>query len=551
MIDVQNTVPDQSLKEFASEDHWAKYLLICQYGYKVSSEMMDIPVGSLSSIVCRMRNKQKESMKMPREEFTSRLETPVTEIYDSSWLNKPDYDLKEYATSEEWEMYITACRYTKNKASEMLDCSFEYLTKSIEYMKNKASEHGYNPDTPELPHPEDEPKWVTEPDFKLEEFATAKQWEKYITSCQHNQTMAGEILGCTRQSIGDSIKAIKRNASKRGYAPGYDLKRKVPEGYTVKGASTYYDKDGNIKGQWVKSQASKEEDAERLLAFIAGATKNIVPFEEIEQPKGKITTDRMCCIPLPDIHMGLLCDQLIVGEGWDVKTSLKTYKTGIVELIDSLPATETVVISQLGDLAHQNDSSNMTPASGNDLDVDGRVEKTVEACAEFLVFTIDQCLKKFDIVDFRNILGNHSPDIEMGMNVTLKLLYRNNPRVLFQERCQVRDYVKFGRNIIGFTHWGKGKPEGLGLLMAQECREWWSDTGYSYFLTAHKHTMKKFETGGVVIESLRTLIPRDKFAFTNEYYSGRQLDAIIYDKECGECGRRIVDVKKIKTLLTK
>jgi len=392
--------------------------------------------------------------------------------------------------------------------------------------------------------------WKMTPDLNLKEFATDKEWEKYLTKCEHGSIKACKILGLSSNgTIAGAIKRIKQKAEKRGYSPDHSMDRPVPESFSVKGVSTYYDENGERKGQWVKSSINKEEEAKRLLAFIDGATANINPFEEFETPIGDFEKDRVCCIPLPDIHMGLLCDQLIVGEGWDVKTALKTYKTGIVELIDSLPKTERVILAQLGDLAHQNDSSNLTPASSNVLDVDGRVEKTVEACAEFLIFTINKCLEKFNIIEFKNMLGNHSPDIEMGMNVTLKILYKNNSRVLLPERCQVRDYLRFGRNIIGFTHWGKGKPEGLGLLMAQECRKWWSDTGFCYFLTAHKHTMKKFETGGVVIESLRTLIPRDKYAFTNEYYSGRQLDAIIYDKEYGECGRRIVGIKKINKIM--
>lgn len=392
-----------------------------------------------------------------------------------------------------------------------------------------------------------------QPDMKLEEFATKSQWNYYILYCEHGGYRPAEkVSGIEESKIRKSVKYLLEKASIQGYAPECNMTRTVPNTHTATGVSSYYDENGKLKGQWVKSNLKKEAEAEMMKAFIEGLVSNIEPIEEIRERKGSscgYDTDRLCSIPLPDMHMGLLCDRLTVGEGWDVKTSLNMYKTGIVELIKSCPKTETVILTNLGDLAHQNDSSNSTPTSHNALDVDGRVEKTIYACAVFLSFTIELLLKKFKYVDIRNILGNHSPDIEMGINVALKMRYENNPRVKLPEVCQIRDYLVFGRNLLGFTHKPTGKPESLAGLMAIECQKLWSQVDYRYFLHAHTHKGGRIEVNGVVIESMRTLIPRDNFAFTGGWYSGRQLDAIIYHKEFGECGRRIVGAKKVKNII--
>jgi hypothetical protein len=54
------------------------------------------------------------------------------------------------------------------------------------------------------------------------------------------------------------LNRVKLLAAQQGYSPAHDMTRTVPEGFKVRGVSTYYDKEGKVRGQWVKSQ----EDAE-------------------------------------------------------------------------------------------------------------------------------------------------------------------------------------------------------------------------------------------------------------------------------------------------
>ena len=50
---------------------------------------------------------------------------------------------------------------------------------------------------------------------------------------------------------------LKRLALK-GYSPEHDMVHTVPDGFKVKGVSTYYNADGQPTGQWVKSSADDE-----------------------------------------------------------------------------------------------------------------------------------------------------------------------------------------------------------------------------------------------------------------------------------------------------
>ena len=93
-------------------------------------------------------------------------------------------------------------------------------------------------------------------DVKLKEFGNAQQGERLDAVNQHGSyKAAAKALGVSKTAIAQSIDILKRNAALRGHAPEYDMTRVVPDGFRVKGVSTYYDKDGKTRGQWVKSKA--------------------------------------------------------------------------------------------------------------------------------------------------------------------------------------------------------------------------------------------------------------------------------------------------------
>jgi len=52
--------------------------------------------------------------------------------------------------------------------------------------------------------------WKTIPDLNLKEFATDKEWEKYLTKCQYGQREASRQMGYSSNgTIAGAIKRIK------------------------------------------------------------------------------------------------------------------------------------------------------------------------------------------------------------------------------------------------------------------------------------------------------------------------------------------------------
>ena len=64
-----------------------------------------------------------------------------------------------------------------------------------------------------------------------------------------------------------------------------------------------------------------------------------------------------------------------VGENFDLKIVERELCECLAQLVARSPATEEAIITNLGDFWHAQDDRQLTPGSGNKLDVDGRSGK--------------------------------------------------------------------------------------------------------------------------------------------------------------------------------
>jgi len=70
----------------------------------------------------------------------------------------------------------------------------------------------------------------------------------------------GSVIGAAgKYGISDrvfrrSIARLKADAALSGVSPDHDMTHAAPDGYLVKGTSTLYGDDGQVKQQWVKTQ---------------------------------------------------------------------------------------------------------------------------------------------------------------------------------------------------------------------------------------------------------------------------------------------------------
>ena len=93
-------------------------------------------------------------------------------------------------------------------------------------------------------------------------------------------TKAAKALGCNRRNVDKRLKRL----SARGYAPEHDMTRTVPDGYLVKGVSTYYNANGEVTGQWVKSAADHELLQKMLLETVRAMAEDIPRAKATKAP---------------------------------------------------------------------------------------------------------------------------------------------------------------------------------------------------------------------------------------------------------------------------
>lgn len=320
----------------------------------------------------------------------------------------------------------------------------------------------------------------------------------------------------------------------------------APEHFHVKGVSTLYGAEGEIKQQWVKTRSDDEEKATQALIDAIKAVFAEAPRVAPAEAPLKSNADLLTVYPIGDHHVGMHSWAEETGNDYDLKLAEDLLLGAMERLVLSAPPSELAIINDVGDYFHVNDKTNRTPASGHILDTDSRYSKIIRVGVKILRRCVDMALTKHARVILEIKPGNHNPDAYVVLQVALGLLYENEPRVTVTQSPAWYTYFRFGKCLIGFTHGDKSKMEGLGETMAADRPKDWGDTIHRYWYTGHIHTRKVLEGKGWTVESFRTLAPGDGYAVGAGYRSGRDMNAIVLDKEHGEVERHRVDVSQLE-----
>ncbi len=324
-------------------------------------------------------------------------------------------------------------------------------------------------------------------------------------------------------------------------APGM-LTDQVPEGHIISGVSTLVSGDGNTLAQWVKTRKESESREELLLRLMRELPTQIPARESsIPKPTGSLSDDLLAVYPMGDPHIGMLSWAPETGEDFDLGKAQKVMTSAMQELVTRGPRTKQALIVNLGDFFHADNEQNRTSRSGHALDVDGRWPKVLQVGIEIMVFMIDQALKHHESVRVVNEIGNHDDHSAMFLSVVLSAYYRNEPRVEIDMSPSRFHWHRFGKNLIGITHGHNTKHGDLESIMAAERASDWGETIHRFWYCGHIHHSVKKEMRGCVIESFRTLAPRDAWAANAGYRSGRDMNRITLHREYGEVGREIVN----------
>jgi len=320
----------------------------------------------------------------------------------------------------------------------------------------------------------------------------------------------------------------------------------VPDGFKVKGASTYYDKDGLPRGQWLKSSEDADRREALFLARVEGLKDDLPKVLPILAPVS-CDADLLTIYPEGDAHAGLYAWAQETRSAFDLNEYERVNNSATDALVAAAPAAAEALYIDLGDSTHADDNKNRTPKSGNALDVHGRHAEAIRANIRVKRYRIRRMLEKHQRVTVRNNPGNHDPETALSLAMMLEAIYENEPRVTVVTSPNPYWYMGWGSNLIGTCHGDGAKGKELPLLMAVDEPQLWaaSERGVRLWLVGHVHHKDIKDYPGVTVEYCRTLAAPDAWSWGAGHRARRTMEAISLHRDDGEWGRTMVGLRQI------
>lgn len=374
-------------------------------------------------------------------------------------------------------------------------------------------------------------------DVRMKEFGNELQCERLDAVNKYGTVQAAaDALGVSKTAVSQSIEILKRNAALRGYSPDHDMTRVVPDGFKVKGVSTYYNAEGKASGQWVKSSADEQARSQIIKDAFESMAQDLPKLKPSKRPN--VHVDQLCNLfVMTDCHVGMLAWHQEGGEDWDLKIAERILTGCFEQMVTSSPAASTCVVSQLGDWLHFDGMQAITPTSHHILDADGRFSKIIQVSVRILRRLIDFCLTRHDKVVVLMAEGNHDMVSSIWLRIMFKSLYENEPRVEVID-SELPYYVyQHGNTMIGFHHGHLKKNDQLPLLFASQFAKIWGATTKRYIHTGHRHHVEEKEHNGITVVQHPTLAARDAYAARGGWIAERKVSAITYHSEHGQVAK--------------
>lgn len=377
-------------------------------------------------------------------------------------------------------------------------------------------------------------------DHRLREFATTRELE-YIDAVEKHgsQNKASQALGVPRQAIQDAFRKLKMRAAKRGYAPEADMHRAAPEPFVVKGTSTYYDEEGRVRGQWVKTTLDHQKVEAAMRAAVEALAQDVKRAKPVPAPKAT-AAPLLNLYTITDYHVGMRAWKPETGADFDLDIAEATLAAAMEHLVTSSPAAKVGIVNQLGDFLHFDALAPLTPTAGHILDADGRYSHVVRVATRLLRRVIDTALSRHEVVYAVIAEGNHDIASSVWLRHLFACLYEKEPRLRVIE-SELPFYAhQHGEVMLAFHHGHLAKHEKLPGIFAARYAKLWGNTTKRYCHTGHMHHVEEKEFPGMKVVQHPTLAAADAYAARHGYLSEREITAITYHERWGQVGRNTV-----------
>lgn len=356
---------------------------------------------------------------------------------------------------------------------------------------------------------------------------------KTLKRFKNNKSAAARHLGISPRSLGRRLDVI----ATKGYSPEHDMTKSVPDAYLVNGVSSYYDKNGKLRGQWVKSALDPDKMQKLVEEMVAGLKDEIPKVERRARLAKHVDAELLNQYTITDYHLGMLSWKEETGAEWNIKIAEDLLVAWFQRAIELSPAAKHAVFAQLGDFLHWDGLDAVTPTNRNVLDADTRFQKLVRTAIRVIRRIINMLLDKHEHVTVLMAEGNHDLASSVWLRELLSAMYENEKRITVITSPDPYYCIEHGLTALFYHHGHKKRPADIDTVFAAKFREVFGRTKWNYAHMGHLHHIHAKETNLMVVEQHRTLAANDAHGSRSGYMSGRDAQVITYSKQRGEVSR--------------
>lgn len=296
---------------------------------------------------------------------------------------------------------------------------------------------------------------------------------------------------------------------------------------------------------WMERKVSQE--VENAIEILAEKVAEHAPRYKFPKLK-KCKDPHLLVMSLVDHHFGKLAWRREVGEDFDLSIAENIYDQAGEDLLNlTSPYQIDRILFPVGhDFFHINDDTNMTPRSGNKLDVEGRLAKIYETGANAVIKMIERCAV-IAPVDVIFVPGNHDSDTGFFLAMMIDAWFRKTDRVTVDKEPMERKKYIYGNNLLGMIHLAGNNNNKLLKLLGVMATTWpreWSDCPYREWLAGHQHRKQEIkileceEDLGLRVRWLPSLTATDRWHYSMQFVNSRRAaESMLYHKDRGYVGQ--------------
>lgn len=249
-----------------------------------------------------------------------------------------------------------------------------------------------------------------------------------------------------------------------------------------------------------------------------------------------LSSGKMLVVPIMDAHFGLLAWKDETGNShYDLGIAEATFKYVIKNILAKAKGNYDKILFPIGQDLYHVDTTDNTTTAGTHMDSDGRWPKIFSKGLECQIWAIEQ-LRQYGPVEVFRVPGNHDEMLSYCATEAIAQRYRECDNVTVDGKYpnpSPRKYVRYGNNLIGFSHGADESKSRLEKVMQVESGDW-SDTLFREFHLGHLHHEKVWESGGILFRRISSMTPVSSWMNKKAMVGNvRKAQAFIYDKDKG------------------